>query len=46
MIVWRFYTSMKDNHDANYGISWETIHANIENHWYDELKKLKEEDDG
>jgi hypothetical protein len=38
--------SMQDNHDACYGISWETIHANIENHWYDELKKLKEENDG
>ena len=38
--------SMQDNHDACYGITWETIHANIENHWYDELKKLKEENDG
>ena len=36
--------SMQDNHDACYGVSWETIHANIENYWYDELKKLKEQD--
>jgi len=38
--------SVQDNHDAYYGVSWETIHANIENYWYDELKKLEEEDDG
>jgi hypothetical protein len=36
--------SVQDNHDAYYGVSWETIHANIENYWYDELKKLEEQD--
>ena len=34
--------SVADDHDANYGVSWESIDYAIENYFYDELVELKE----
>lgn len=31
-----------DDHDAEYGVNWEAIDYAIENYFYDELVKLKE----
>jgi len=34
-----------DDHDANYGVSWESIDYAIENYFYDELEKARKVED-
>jgi len=34
--------NIADDHDAEFGVNWESIDYAIENYFYDELTKLKE----
>jgi len=37
--------SIEDDHDANYGVNWESIDYAIENYFYDELEKARKAKD-